>query len=257
MLGEEGQGPLLRQGGIGGHVAAALLAAEAMAGALVDEDLDPRLGGADRLHIGQRDRGVGLAEMQLHRAVRLLVPRRGDAAAIPAEGGREVAGPGRAVPGDGAAPAIADDAALRRRGQRRGGGPDVEHRLVGIHGAAQFPAAGHVGRRVAQLDAALGAVEQRRADHPVARLGEIVADPAHVPVHPEDLLHHHQGAAGIRGAGGIGGEAWPSAAVSSMFMAFPLGWLRQLCAARQIQAAGRSRRSPICSILRRWARSST
>lgn len=49
--------------------ASTLVAAEAVAAA-IDVDLDAWLRGADRGHIGHRDGGVGLAEMQLHGAAR-------------------------------------------------------------------------------------------------------------------------------------------------------------------------------------------
>src|SRR5918997_2672003 len=169
---EERQRPLLRHRRVLLDVAAALLAAEAVARAGIHEHLDAGLLLADRLDVGHRDGGVHLAEVELHRAVRRLVLRRGDAAAVPPDARGEVLRARGAVPGDGAAPAVADDAAPRRARKRRRGGPDVEHGLCGVDGAPQVAALRHVLRRVAQLDAACRAVEQRRANHGVAGLGE-------------------------------------------------------------------------------------
>src|SRR3712207_5770949 len=100
MAFEELQGPPPGQRGVAGAVAAPLVAAEAVAGAGVDEDLDLRPGGADRLHVRHGDGGIGLAEVELHRAARRLVFGRGDAAAVPADRGGEAVRAGGAVPGD-------------------------------------------------------------------------------------------------------------------------------------------------------------
>jgi hypothetical protein len=82
--GEEIHRPLLRQIVVGLAVATALIAAEAVLGALVHIHLDLWLSGADRVHIRHRDRGILLAEMHLHRAVGAFALGAGDTAAIPA-----------------------------------------------------------------------------------------------------------------------------------------------------------------------------
>lgn len=110
------------------------------------------------------------------------------------------------MPGDGATPAIADDAALHPARQRRRGGQDVEHRQAIVDLAAQFAALGNVGGLVAELDAGSHAVEQRRGDDGVALGGEGVADMPHMAVHA-DFLHHDQGAGRILRTGAPGGQA--------------------------------------------------
>jgi hypothetical protein len=110
MFGEEGEGALLGEAGVGGAVAGAVAATEAVLGAGVDEHVDRWLRGFDRVHVTEGDAAVFLAEMQLHRAMRDLRAGAGDAAAVPANGGLELAGAGGAPPCDGAPPAIADDA---------------------------------------------------------------------------------------------------------------------------------------------------
>src|SRR5215207_7340736 len=103
MLGEE------RGGALPGNVAAilveaaALVAMEAMAGVLVHVDIDVRTLLLDRLDIGHRDAGILLAEMQLHRALRLLVGEGDDAAAVITDRRAQARQPRRAEEGDSAA----------------------------------------------------------------------------------------------------------------------------------------------------------
>ena len=65
-----------------GVVAAALVAMKSVAGALVDIDLAVGTFLLDDFHVGHRDALIGLAEMHLHRAFRLLIGERNDAAAV-------------------------------------------------------------------------------------------------------------------------------------------------------------------------------
>ena len=132
--------------GEGGEVAAALVAAEAVLRAGIDKDLDAGLRGLDRRNIGHRDGGVLLPEMQLHGAARRGVLTGHDATAIPAIRGPKTGAAGRAPPGDGAAPAIADDAALCALGQGGGGGLDIGERTRFRHMGAELAAAGDVIR---------------------------------------------------------------------------------------------------------------
>lgn len=69
MLGEEGQATKFRQFAILGAVAWPFLAAEAVLGALVNENGHVRVRGLDGADLVERDVRVGFAEMQLHRAV--------------------------------------------------------------------------------------------------------------------------------------------------------------------------------------------
>src|SRR5690606_801403 len=87
---------------------------------------------------------------------------------------------------------------------------DVGERLVERHLLAERPAAGHVVGAVAELDATLDPVEQRRRDDDVALPGIIVAHRADVAVHPEDLLHDDQRAARLaRRIGPVHAETMP------------------------------------------------
>src|SRR4051812_41335317 len=64
----------------------------------------------DDLDVGHRDALIFLAEVQLHRAFRLLVGEGDDAAAVIADRGAQSRKPGRGEKRDGAAHAEADDA---------------------------------------------------------------------------------------------------------------------------------------------------
>src|ERR1700744_2732976 len=70
-------------------VAAALVAGEAMAGALVDVDVAIPALLLDQGDVGHRDRLVLVAEVQLRRNLRLEVDVLGDLAAVVADRGRE------------------------------------------------------------------------------------------------------------------------------------------------------------------------
>jgi hypothetical protein len=71
---------------------------------------------------------------------------------------------------------------------------------------------GDVLRRVAQVDAALAAVEERGRDHRVAVLGEAFADALDVTVDAEDLLRDDDAAARLAfGIGAVGRELEPVA----------------------------------------------
>src|SRR5216684_1416100 len=85
VLGQEIRGPLPRHVAAVLVEAAALVAMEAVAGVLVDEDFDvgPLL--LDDLDVGHRDAGILLAEVKLGRALRLLVGKGDDAAAVIAD----------------------------------------------------------------------------------------------------------------------------------------------------------------------------
>src|SRR5690349_10669376 len=143
MAAQEGERALLCEVPGVGLETRALGAAEAVASALVDVNLHLGLGRADRLHVAERDARVLLAEMELNRAVEMLGAGRGDTAAVPAHRSPERVRPGRAPPGDRAAPAIADDA--ERPGPERAcGGLDVGDDAGFRHLGAQLAAAGHV-----------------------------------------------------------------------------------------------------------------
>src|SRR6185312_14697469 len=121
MLSEEDEGAFLGQLEGRRIEAWALVAAETVPGSLVDEDFRVRLRGADRLDVAHRNGGVLIPEMHLHRAERGFVARCGDAAAVPAAGGREEGRARRAPPGDGAAVAISDYPGLLAQERPRGG----------------------------------------------------------------------------------------------------------------------------------------
>src|SRR5437764_11987706 len=106
MLFEERDRALARDSRAFGVVAAALVAIEAVAGR-VNVNLDAaRMGGAQLLDIGQRDRVIRLAEMRQHRAFRLLLRDRSDAAAVIDDRRVEAGKPGPRDPGAEPAPAI-------------------------------------------------------------------------------------------------------------------------------------------------------
>src|SRR5690606_28493867 len=63
------------------------------------------------------------------------------------------------------------------------------------HRLGEFAAARELGLVVAELDPALDQVEEGRGEGDVAFRRVAVGDRAHVRVHAEDLLHHHDAAA--------------------------------------------------------------
>ena len=126
--------------------------------------------------------------MQLHRAVRLLVREIRHAAAIVADRGREGARARGGDPGDRATPTIADHADPADPGDQFGRGLDIGERLVQRDLLADRPPGRDVVALIAELDAALDPVEQRRRDDEVALCRIVVADRPDVAVDPEDLL---------------------------------------------------------------------
>src|SRR4051794_33714102 len=131
MLGEELQSAFLRQVVISLAEAAAFVAAEAMAGTLIDICLYFRLCSANRVHVTHWNGSVRLAEVHLHRATRPFILCAGNTAAIPTARCCELGGPRCTPPRNGSAEAVADDAELPSR-QVGGGSLDVEHDLLVI-----------------------------------------------------------------------------------------------------------------------------
>jgi hypothetical protein len=74
------------------------------------------------------DRMVGLAKMELHRAVGFLARNAADAAAVLGRRGGKALESRRRDPGEKAAPAIADDADLARGLHRVARGGDIDQR---------------------------------------------------------------------------------------------------------------------------------
>src|SRR5947207_13509689 len=89
MLGEEGQAALPRDVGAGLVVTGALVAAEAMLRAGIDQDRDVGTLGANDLDVGERNAGILLAEMQLRRYLRFVIGEANDGAAVIADRGAQ------------------------------------------------------------------------------------------------------------------------------------------------------------------------
>src|ERR1051325_888279 len=175
-------------------VAAALVAAEAVAGALVDVDVAIRPLLLDRVDVGHRDRLVLVAEMQLRRHPRLEVDVLGDLAAVVADRrGEPVELAGRQER-DRAAHAVSDDADLagtldvadRRR--------DIEQQLAPVDLRNERARMRDLVGRVAAFEIGLDAIEHGGRRRGVADRREAIAHGADVVVHAEDLLDHHQAA---------------------------------------------------------------
>ena len=167
--------------------------------------------GLQLLHARERDGVVLLAEMELHRAVRLLVREVRHAAAVVADRGGEGARARGGDPRDRAAPAVADAAADARDllGRRLDVGERIRARPL-----ADGAAAGDVVGAVAELDAALDPVEQRRRDRDVALCRIVVAHRADVAVDPK-ISCATTSAARPAGSARYMLKRWPSAAVPS------------------------------------------
>jgi hypothetical protein len=54
---------------------------------------------------------------------------------------------------------------------------------------------------IAKLDMALRTVENRRADHAIAKTGQPLGDEPHMRIHPKNFLHHDQAARCVHIAG--------------------------------------------------------
>ena len=67
---------------------------------------------------------------------------------------------------------------------------DVAQHRIPVDLAEEGAGALHLVRRIARLEVALMAIEQRRGDRDIAEIGKAVADRADVVVDPEDLLNH-------------------------------------------------------------------
>ncbi len=126
--------------------------------------------------------------MHLHRAAWLLACRHGDPTAVIAGGGGDSMQPCCREPGKRAAEAIADDTDFsrrRRRGPRR---LDVEQHVVHADLVDHRPADGESIRPVAELDAGLATIKQRRRDAVVAVGRVAVRDFSDMLVDAKNLL---------------------------------------------------------------------
>src|SRR3546814_10071591 len=137
-------------------VGAAHVAIEAVAGG-VGEELLLGVRRGDLLHLLERDAGVLLPEMEHHRTGGALVAALVDAAAVVADDGSGIE-PGGGEPGDGAAPAVADDGGLAGEGDETHDGGNVEQRCIPGDLGSDGAALSHVVLVVAELDAALDTV---------------------------------------------------------------------------------------------------
>ena len=172
-------------------VVGAVVAVEAVAGALIDVDRDVGVGGLDLVHVGHRDARVLGAEVEHRRAVGRLADELDDLAAVIADRHVELQ-TARGKPGERSAPAIAHDPHLGRALERVDAGLDVHDRTVpadiGLERAALVDRLGGV----APLDSRLLAVEQAGRQHEVALGRVVVAHASDVVVDPENLLHEHE-----------------------------------------------------------------
>src|ERR1700738_1539167 len=82
MHGEERKAALPRDVRVNLVIARALVAAEAVLRARVNENLDVGAVGANSLDVGERNADILLAEMQLRRHFRLVIGKTNDGAAI-------------------------------------------------------------------------------------------------------------------------------------------------------------------------------
>src|ERR1700738_702640 len=109
MQGEERKAALPRDVRVNLVIARALVAAEAVLRARINENLDIGSLGANSLDVGERNADILLAEMQLRRHFRLVIGKTNDRAAIIADRGSETRQFGRGHIGHAAAEAEADD----------------------------------------------------------------------------------------------------------------------------------------------------
>src|SRR5215510_3915574 len=188
-------------------VAGALVAMETMRRVRIGIDLALRALPFDHLDVAHRDALILLAEMHLHRDLRLFVRELGDLAAIVGDRGGQASKPRRCQECDAASHAEADDgdrAFLLEFVNRRLS--VLEHRIP-IRTGNELARVGDLIRRVAALEALLAAIEQGRRDRGVAFLGEPVTDGANVMIDAKNLLNDHDSALGrTGGVGAIGAQ---------------------------------------------------
>ena len=91
----------------------------------------------------------------------------------------------------------------------RRSGLDVLYHLGVVQLHAVVTALGDVVRRVAELNAALDAIEEGGRDGQVAGGGETIRHVTHVVVDAKDLLYDDQAGLGGRGSRGVGGQRKP------------------------------------------------
>src|SRR5262245_34718279 len=205
---EPRQGPLPRDLRARLVVAATLVAMEAVAGILVHVDVAVGALLLDGLHVAHRDALILVAEMELRRDPRLLVREGDDATAVIADRGVQAIETAGGQERDGTAHAEADDAdrsdALERR-DRRGG---VAQHGVPVRVGDELARLLDLLGRIAGLEVAHLAVEQRRRHGDVAFGREAVAHAADVMIDAENFLDDHHPADGLAARfGAIGTKA--------------------------------------------------
>jgi len=144
-------------------VAFAVVAAEAVAGFVIDIAGDVRMGFLDVVNLAERDAAVIIAEIEDHRHFRSVFALGVDAAAIEGRRRRQAVAMTRRQPADIAAKAIADDADLARVRRFVYRGLNIGLDTVVIQAAAGFTAFLKIVLAVAQLKTLFDAVEQSRA----------------------------------------------------------------------------------------------
>ena len=160
------------------------------------------MGVPDRLHVAHRDRVILVAEMHLDRHARRIVGRAGgDPTAIAAHRACEAVEVAAADPGDVTAEAIADQPHLAGIRYRLRGGVDIGEDPLVAQAPAKLAPLAEGDLVIAELNALLGAVEQRRRDRRITLPGEHVDEMLDVAVDAEDFLNDDDAA--LRGAGGV------------------------------------------------------
>jgi hypothetical protein len=206
---EKSEGALAGEfGGFGAEGVGIGVAVEGVAGALVDEDLDLGMSGADGFDLVMADVGVVGAEVDHDRAGGFFGGDVADAAGVIGDAAAglhpEIFPAGGGEPGDEAAVAEADDAAVfsgELFGMLEGGG-DVKEGEIGLELGVEGEGLLHVVGGVRELEVALDAVEERGRDAEEALGGILVCDGADVGVDAEDLLHDDESGDWL--AGGFG-----------------------------------------------------
>src|SRR5436190_5313219 len=180
-------------------VGLALLAVEAVARPLIDEQRRLRVRRLGTLDVGERDAAVVPPVVIHDGTLGFLVEVAHDLAVIHHRAGEgQLAG--RKI-GQGSAPAVADGCRTAGVFHHRKRGREVALRILRRQLLRVAAPLLHVGGGVAELYAAAHPVEQAGRDGRVAVGGEAVGHFADVAVDPEDLLDHHQCAARAAGCG--------------------------------------------------------
>src|SRR5439155_9108814 len=167
VLAQEFERALAGEFGGGGIPRCTLVTVETVVGG-VDEDLRFRMHLGEFPDAGHRDPCVAFAKVCHHRTSRAFGRRIEHAAPVIRYGAGKAVQSTRAHPGNEATPAVADDGYFPARRNGIACRRDVAQRNLGCRPRLELASPRNIGGRVADVDATLVAIEERRCNHAIA-----------------------------------------------------------------------------------------